>query len=360
MKKILLISHDASLTGAPKSILLIGKLLKEQGHEIRWIVGKQGPRNNDFEQVPTQYWLKDLSNANLKEKLIFRLKGGLKGYHDKLVSWVKNWDPDLIINNTVVNGTILEVLSILNKPVISRIPEMQSVMAFYDTFDHSTSKVFKYSDKIVAASNAVKEQIVQNWDQPEEKVQVIYTGSDMEPLPREKLDRFTVSACGTLISRKGIDLFLLVAKECLKKGHNNIRFQWIGGNPKSLGYYEAIEDIRKLGLEDNVEIITETKDVRPFLAKSDLFLMTSKEDPFPIVNLEAILHQLPVICFESSGGAVDIVNKGGGTSVPYMDTHEMAITVMDYYKDSEKMIDSDIVMKHFTTKRMIEEWLKLV
>lgn len=358
MKKILLISHDASLTGAPKSIMLIGKLLKENGYEIRWIIGKPGPRSADFEVDHSKYWSRDLSNASLTDKIIFKLKGGINGHKRQVLRWVRNWSPDLIINNTVVNGEIVEYLSTLNKPIISRIPEMQSVMAYYDTFNRSTSKVFQYSKKIVAASDAVKEQILEHWNQPEEKVDVIYTGTDMLPLPKSKHDRFTVSACGTMISRKGIDLFLLVAKECIRQGANDIVFQWIGGNPSSLGYFEVLEDVRKLELENNIVIHTETKDIRPHLAVSDLFLMTSKEDPFPIVNLEALLHQLPIICFEKSGGTEDIINKGGGMSVPYMDIAEMSKQIIRFKRgvdmDLTKTIDS------FSINQMKKDWLTLL
>lgn len=359
MKRILLISHDASLTGAPKSILLIGKRLKSCGYEIHWIVGKPGPRNESFEENATRYWRVDLSKASIVKKIKFRLLGGMRGHQQKIISWVKCWDPDLIINNTVVNGDILEALSPLNKKVISRIPEMQSVMAFYDTFNQSTSKVFKYSDKIVAASNAVKDQIIQNWNQTDDKVAVIYSGSDIKPLPKENHDVFTVSSCGSLISRKGIDLFLLVAQECKRQGENNIKFQWIGANTKSLGYFEVIEDIRKLELNETVKIIPVTKDVRPYLAISDVFLMTSKEDPFPIVNLEALKHGLPVISFEKSGGTEDIVKRGLGISVPYLNIKKMADEIL---KIKQSPIDLNIsdVEKIFSVDEMVVKWDKLI
>lgn len=359
MKKILLISHDASLTGAPKSITLIGQLLQKEGHEIRWIVGKKGPRSQDFETNPTKYWTPDLTHSSLIEKIAYRLKGGLEGHKNNILKWVKNWNPDLIINNTVVNGEIVEQLSTFDKPIISRIPEMQSVMAFYDTFDHSTSKVFKYSQKIVAASNAVKEQIVQNWNQPEEKVRVIYTGSDMEPLPKEKHDRFTVSACGSLIRRKGIDLFLLIAKYVTEQV-NDVNFIWIGGTKNTIGYFEILEDIRKLGLSNKVEVVSETKDIRPYLSKSDAFLMTSREDPFPIVNLEALKHNLPIFSFRDNGGSDDLIELGAGYSVPYLDVNRMVDKIIEYKVENHSNINIQKVLDTFSTNRTKEGWLEMI
>jgi glycosyltransferase involved in cell wall biosynthesis len=51
----------------------------------------------------------------------------------------------------------------------------------------------------------------------------------------------------------------------------------------------------------------------------DAFALTSREDPFPLVMLEAGMHGLPTVCFESSGGGPEFIGEDAGCAVPYLD-----------------------------------------
>lgn len=364
MKRILMISHDASLTGAPKSILLISKILENQGYNIRWIVGKSGPRSADFERNTTDYWQVDLSNASFKEKILFRVKGGVVKHRIRIVNGIKKWRPNLIINNTVVNGEIVEQFSSLGIPIISRIPEMHSVMMYYDQVDNSTSKVFQFSDQIVAASDSVMDHIINLWNVEKEKVRSFYTGTDIEALPLKKDNVFTVSACGSLVSRKGMESFLLTAKKTAEKlDRSKLKFQWIGGRIGDLNYYEFLEDVRKLGLEDVVEVTGLVTDVRPFLQSTDVFLMVSKEDPFPLVTLEAIAHGIPFVCFDHSGGATDLAKEGAGITVPFLDIEAMSNQLVLWLDDDKRLEagrKAKEVSSYYKSDRVEKDWIPLV
>jgi glycosyltransferase involved in cell wall biosynthesis len=61
---------------------------------------------------------------------------------------------------------------------------------------------------------------------------------------------------------------------------------------------------------------------------SDIFLLTSREDPFPLVMLEAASRSLPIVCFANSGGAPEFVEKDAGLIVPDFNTDKMAEEVM--------------------------------
>lgn len=104
----------------------------------------------------------------------------------------------------------------------------------------------------------------------------------------------------------------------------------------------------------------DSKDIRPYLSKSDIFLMTSKEDPFPIVNIEALKHNLPLICFEESGGFEDIVRNGGGIAVPYMDITEMANQLIEIQKKKKSEFDISQTIDIFSTHKTKESWISIV
>ena len=56
--------------------------------------------------------------------------------------------------------------------------------------------------------------------------------------------------------------------------------------------------------------------------------MVSREDPFPLVCLEAAAFQVPIICFRDAGGMPDFVEDDAGIIVPYLDVEGAASSVL--------------------------------
>jgi glycosyltransferase involved in cell wall biosynthesis len=124
-----------------------------------------------------------------------------------------------------------------------------------------------------------------------------------------------VLGVGYAYYRKGIDLFVhCMLKVC--KENINTYFIWNG----------AIEDNVLLQINDilknneqkrNFIMIPDFEtDPIPYYAAADIYLLTSREDPFPSVVLEAMYAYLPVIAFENGGGYVEIVDNNTGGLVP--------------------------------------------
>ena len=56
----------------------------------------------------------------------------------------------------------------------------------------------------------------------------------------------------------------------------------------------------------------------------DAFALTSREDPFPLVMLEAGSLGIPVVCFAGSGGAQEFVQDDAGLIAPYLNVSAFA------------------------------------
>jgi glycosyltransferase involved in cell wall biosynthesis len=54
-------------------------------------------------------------------------------------------------------------------------------------------------------------------------------------------------------------------------------------------------------------------------AAADLYALTSREDPFPTVIMEALDVGVPVVAFEGVGGFEDLLRSGAGSLVPGSD-----------------------------------------
>ncbi len=96
-------------------------------------------------------------------------------------------------------------------------------------------------------------------------------------------------------------------------------------------------------------------DISRYLQASDLFLLPSEEDPFPLVCLYAAIALNPVICFENAGGMPEFVSKGCGRAIAFGDTEAMANAVSDYMLDeegrcSDALMGRQVVLSTHTVK----------
>jgi glycosyltransferase involved in cell wall biosynthesis len=72
-----------------------------------------------------------------------------------------------------------------------------------------------------------------------------------------------------------------------------------------------------------------------YLNQISVFALTSREDPFPLVALEAAALSKPIICFNESGGMVEFVNNGAGIVVPYIDVKQMGDSIIQILESTE-------------------------
>src|SRR6185312_17200948 len=68
----------------------------------------------------------------------------------------------------------------------------------------------------------------------------------------------------------------------------------------------------------------------------DVFVLLSREDPFPLIVLEAAFLYKPIIAFENSGGIPEFIEHGAGMLAPYLDTSEIARKVYQLSRDNER------------------------
>jgi glycosyltransferase involved in cell wall biosynthesis len=64
----------------------------------------------------------------------------------------------------------------------------------------------------------------------------------------------------------------------------------------------------------------------------DALALTSREDPFPLVMLEAAAHGVPTVCFADSGGGVEFVGSDAGLVAPYLDVAGFAEGILKLHE----------------------------
>jgi glycosyltransferase involved in cell wall biosynthesis len=134
--------------------------------------------------------------------------------------------------------------------------------------------------------------------------------------------------------RKGKDLFVQLAFRVRQLlGTGNVHFLWVGGQIKGEEYQELSHDIKMAGLDQYVHFCGEVSNPLDYFSASDVFVLLSREDPYPLVCLEAAILGKPVLCFDNAGGMPEFVENDAGFIVPYLDMNAMADKVIELLHD---------------------------
>ena len=144
-------------------------------------------------------------------------------------------------------------------------------------------------------------------------------------------DRRIVIGVGYGDTRKGLDLWAALIPRVVKAVPDTL-FVWIGLTEATLRNW-LLHDLASVGMSDHLLLVGATSDLSPWYSAADLFALTSREDPFPSVVVEAMAYGLPVVLFEESGGTVDLVRDAGGATVPYLDVAAMAAAIAHLLTD---------------------------
>jgi glycosyltransferase involved in cell wall biosynthesis len=123
--------------------------------------------------------------------------------------------------------------------------------------------------------------------------------------------------------RKGFDLFLQAWRAALRRC-GRVVFCWIGDLDPAMRTYLAPEI--EAALATGRFLLPGRQDkVAEWFCAADAFALTSREDPFPSVVLEALSAGVPSVAFEGSGGVPELLRDAGcGLVVQMGDATEMA------------------------------------
>jgi glycosyltransferase involved in cell wall biosynthesis len=373
--KILFISHDASRTGAPLVLLDIMTWLKQNTNwELNCLLGNGGPLYKDFSEVArtfdrTSMYVAPRANLDLKtiltkvRNLAVRKLLRRKTYS----SPAKLRIPvvDLIYSNTVVNGNLLEALQPLRAPVISHIHEMRHSSESFG--QQNWAQIAEYTDKYIAVSNAVKCHLKEKGI-PANKIRVIYpsfsrrhTSADEKKILslRTSLgieeNSEVLLGCGANYWTKGVDHFVTITSILKHRyGRKRIRAFWIGGNETDIEYRRVQFEARMQKIDDCFQIISHVDNPLDYINLATVFCMTSREDSFPLVNLEASFLQKPIICFRQSGGSVEFLNGNLNYTADYPDCNEFAkkvLSLLDNPRERQEVghAGRERVLTHFSS-----------
>lgn len=300
---ILFVAHSAQQGGAPMLGCNIIENLRRKGYSFVIILMEPGPLYEEYNELG--YVFMPLSRYDLK-RFLNRLK--------------KNKTIRHCLANSSLTGEYAEVISQCGLDIVTLVHEMDKTILSCCVLNY-LEDAMEYSKKIVFPSSVVLNSCIKllkkdYLNKVDIRPQGIYRWPMVEFVNKSRAkqvlaerlgidsSRNTILNIGSTISRKGFDLFV----EACRLDTTNI-YIWVGVTDNK--YYDEV--MRKVGgIPDNfipVPFLDNPADLRVFYEGADVLAMTSREDPFPSVVMEAFSLGTPVVAFDKCGGFVDIIKN---------------------------------------------------
>lgn len=325
--KILLASNSHRTAGAENYLYILAKGLASRGEDVYLIC----PNRKEWDELAERF-----SAERIKVKRML-----LRSRHDygrffflaflnviqifRLVKMFKCYGPDILHINAagvedshtlIIAGKIAGVRKIVVTFHIGNfLPyKVKSLhVGLIDLFrKFIVRRVVSLSNETVAISETTKNEILQRYNLPQAKINVIHNGIDLdgfelhknikisgEPFRREN-ETLLIAVCN-LFPQKGTKYLLeaLVNVDrvrCLIVGDGDLRKR-------------LIEQAYTLEIQDKVIFLGKRDDVPALLNSADIFVLPSIDEGFPFVVLEAMATGLPVIA-TIVGGVPEMIQDG--------------------------------------------------
>lgn len=349
--KIAFVLHDFSLTGAPKLGLQIAEIFA-QTHQVTLITKKDGPLRDQIKEgsfievidVATSHELADLS---LQERV------------ERATELLKRIDPDLVYVNSLAAGEWVSAASALKRSVVLHVHELQQSilelqrMRLFDNFSVSQAdlvltasdecmrdvrRLFRLpAERVVNFGVCVNIEEVQRLAEVAPGAAIRHDGKALDWSRRKRSARKLIVMCGQSSHRKGSDLFWQAAADVPE--HD---FLWVGPWDDELS--QAVNPALALNLKKRLKNLYWTNLVKnPFayISQADLFVLTAREDPNPLVVPEAISLRVPVVTFRNSGGSHDWTNRFGYSLTGNVDPVRIADFIHRFFLAANEGVDLD-------------------
>lgn len=272
---------------------------------------------------------------------------------------------DLIHSHYWLSGLVAEKLRQAWGPLpivhmFHTLGHMKNLIAFDDSerapqvrIDGENHVVQYVADRIIAATPAEEQQLVELYGAERDKITVIPPGVDLSrfhPIDKNEAKRSVGIPCGDqnilfagrIEPLKGIDT-LLRAMSILQERHpqavKNTCVAIVGGDPWADDLDAEMARLKtlraELGIHDLVTFLgAKDQDVLPgYYAAAEVVVMPSHYESFGMVALEAMAMGTPVIASEVGGLAHLIRHGENGFHVPSRDPEALAESILHLVED---------------------------
>ncbi len=199
--------------------------------------------------------------------------------------------------------------------------------------------------KIIAISEIVKQEIVENYDIPSKDIVVVHLGVDLNEFnpTNKKLyrndirNKYNISNedivllfVGYDFRRKGLE-FVIRALNKLK--YKNIKLLVVGKDRIS----PYLNLARQLNVEDKIVFVGPQTEINKFYSASDIFVFPTVYEPFGLVIIEAMASGVAVVVSKLAGAAELITDNRDGILIENPKNVDEIEEKLSYLIENEKL-----------------------
>ena len=365
-KQVLLVfGHEATRTGAPIALLgIIKQLAQEQKFHISVILKRGGPLVSDYQNLCQTMVLGSASASNRK----------CLGWMAERLKYIQH--QVICLSSTVDTQEAVAAFGEKGFSIISLIYEMPaSINKWFG--GAATMKIFdRYSQRLIFPSYLTYQQLHEEYEIDQKKTCIIppgvafgYLKTEIPSLRKKLCNELglhdgvkIIVGCGSCDRRKGFDLFIQAGKKLIEDSIQKNRavpiFLWVG---TYLSCNYAVKHIAKIpeNIRNYFIFLEERPSVEEIIGAADVFFLSSREDPFPLVALTAAGYGVPIVLFAGMTGVEGAFPERSYYSIPEsnIDTAcEVLTTALKRvnFDESSKLIRNEYSLSGYAAKIKLE------
>lgn len=359
MINVLFVHSSSELYGSDRSLLNIVRYIDKTKYHPHVMLPCEGPLAVEMNKIPG-IEVHIYSVAVLRRKNM-SFNGMTQYYRDykRSVNYIKKYIQD---NNITIVDTNTAV--VIPGAVAAKRSNVKSVWHIREIIkNRAENKVIsyvmnKYSDLIVANSKSTGQAL----GVPQKKIRVVYNAVEYpEIINKKEHQGINIGMAGRINRWKGQRLFVDAATIVCKRHPD--AFFFIAGD-----VYQGEDEIKKdlityidnHKMQKHVKLVGLISDMNEFYDSLDIFVLPSiQPEPFGLVVIEAMGHELPVIATNHGGPTEIIKDKKEGFLVEYKDAREMASRINQLIEEPrlrEQMAKNALASRknNFSVKKMVE------
>ena len=269
---------------------------------IHFQFGKEGGAERFFVQL-----VNALARRNIEQTIIIRHQRLWRDEIDKRINVIENNFRNLSPDRLLLPRTVRHLIEDQTPTALlgwatrgSRLmPSHSGPLKISRLGDYPTKLTyFKNTDILVCNTPGIARHVRDlGWNRDVEVISNFTSTDEIAPIDRAQLNTPlkapVIMAMGRFVPRKQFALLTSAIAQI------DGAYLWLAGDGEEL--FNILSLAEKLNVRERVRFLGWQKDIRPFLAASDIFVMPSSHEPLGNVILEAWAQNRPVIATRTEG-----------------------------------------------------------
>lgn len=294
--------------------------------KIKYLID-DAPNKKEFLDAVKHFKVMSILKEGMKSKKILKLK------HDLMVEEIKKLDCDFVLS------TRIEYAEMLSEYAPAGIITMTQEHLHDDSEKYVArlKNAIRNLDYLVALGPGSRENY-EKWFSDNKKTKIVEIPNILEKNSDNisTLSGHTLVSTGRMHPVKGFDDLLKVVKKVSEK-IPDVKLNLVGGGEE---YDTLKEQAKEMKIDDIVNMpgMVSGEEVNEYMIKSDIYVMTSHTECFPMVLLEASACGLPLVAFDVPVGPKALIREGyNGYLIKDRNIDEMADKIISLFENQEKM-----------------------